>query len=244
MIDIHKALRKFGLTSNEAKAYLTLITHGPLDAKKIALAANIPYSKIYIVLNNLVKKGWVYKSSDRSPTVFKPRSPKEAIMRAKNTVISQLDSYEKTLIRSLQPLFEARLTAEKPDIWLIYGESNIREKLIDMIRYTKEELSIALHIALKEVFPFLHALNKRGIKVRLLVTKVLVPSTKYLGSEIRFRDHMFGGGAISDMREAMIIIGDREELIGIWSNHAGLVNIAKHYFESLWATSAPSTEAR
>jgi len=234
MSDLLKSLCKFGLSPNEAKAYLTLVMHGSLSAKKVSLLANIPFSKVYSILNGLVQKGWVYKLQEGSTIVFKPKPPREAIMEAKHKIILELDSNADTIITNLQPIFESRLSAEKPDIWLIYGENNVREKLIDMIRYTNEELLLALHIRLKGIIPIIEALKKRGIKVRVLTVKSLVHSFKLIKECVRVRDSMFGGGAISDTREAVIILGAGKDIIAIWSNHMELIYLARHYFESLW----------
>lgn len=233
MRDLIEALYKYGLSPNEAKAYIALVTHGPLNAKKVSLLTNIPFTKIYSVLNSLIKKGWVYKTEN----LFKPKSPREVTREVKNQMMLELDKYAEIIENNLQTIFEARLTAEQPDLWLIYGEDNIREKLIDMIRYTNKELSIALHIHVKDIIPMLEMLRKRGINIRILTTKSLIKDFKILCKEcIRIKEDMFGGGVISDVREAMIIIGSGKDVIAIWSNHIELVSIAKHYFETLWST--------
>ena len=57
-------------------------------------------------------------------------------------------------------------------------------------------------------------------------------------SELRVRDHMFGGGAIVDGKEAMLFLGEERPTLVIWSNHAGLVGFAREYFQFLWDSSA------
>ena len=49
-------LEKFGLTDYEAKAYLSLIEHGPLKAGDIAYHSSIPRPKSYPAVTSLVKK--------------------------------------------------------------------------------------------------------------------------------------------------------------------------------------------
>jgi len=55
-------------------------------------------------------------------------------------------------------------------------------------------------------------------------------------AEIRLRDRMFGGGLIVDDREAIILIGSEGAALSlaIASNHLGLVDLAKAYFDYLW----------
>jgi hypothetical protein len=56
-------------------------------------------------------------------------------------------------------------------------------------------------------------------------------------AEVRVRDHMFGGGVITDSKEAMLFLGEDKSTLVIWSNHLGLVKFAKEYFQFLWESS-------
>ena len=58
---------------------------------------------------------------------------------------------------------------------------------------------------------------------------------------VRARDRMFGGGIIVDGNEAILFIASEgsNPSVAIWSNHVGLVQIAKTYFDNLWASSTP-----
>jgi hypothetical protein len=57
-------------------------------------------------------------------------------------------------------------------------------------------------------------------------------------SELRVREHMFGGGVIADGKEAMLFLGEDKPSLVIWSNHVGLVGFAREYFQFLWDSSA------
>ena len=59
-------------------------------------------------------------------------------------------------------------------------------------------------------------------------------------SELRVRDHMFGGGVIADSKEAMLFLGEDKPSLVIWSNHVGLVGFAREYFQFLWDSSVQS----
>ncbi len=50
------ALEEFGLSKNEARAYLALLFHGPQKSSDLAYKASIPRPKIYSIINRLVKK--------------------------------------------------------------------------------------------------------------------------------------------------------------------------------------------
>ena len=59
--------------------------------------------------------------------------------------------------------------------------------------------------------------------------------------EIRARDKLFGGGIIADDREAVLFLANEGIMpcLAIWSNNAGLVQVAKTYFGSLWDSARP-----
>ncbi|RMF29926.1 MAG: hypothetical protein D6752_05050, partial [Candidatus Nitrosothermus koennekii] len=59
MNDLLLILEEFGLSKNEAKAYLTLLIHGPQNSSDLAYKASIPRAKVYSVINRLVKKDLV-----------------------------------------------------------------------------------------------------------------------------------------------------------------------------------------
>jgi hypothetical protein len=56
-------------------------------------------------------------------------------------------------------------------------------------------------------------------------------------AEVRVRDQMFGGGIIVDGKEAILFMGEDKPTLVIWSNHLGLVQFAKDYFQHLWDSS-------
>jgi hypothetical protein len=55
-------------------------------------------------------------------------------------------------------------------------------------------------------------------------------------SDVITVDQLFGGGVIVDQREVLIIL--YEPLLGIWSDHAGLAQVAAGYFNYSWGKKA------
>ena len=111
-----KAMEEVGLGSYEIKVYISLLENGSMAASEISKKSNVPYSKIYEVLNSLEERGWIESNSSR-PQKFFPNSPQTAtettrtLMRKRwiqtmsyNTRINA--NYEKTGIK------------ERPEIWV------------------------------------------------------------------------------------------------------------------------------
>ncbi|MGZ4850236.1 MAG: hypothetical protein ACXV2C_02515, partial [Candidatus Bathyarchaeia archaeon] len=89
--------------------------------------------------------------------------------------------------------------------------------------------------------PLLGSGLKRTVSVKLMAagkTEDWIFLKKYpILNELRIRDHMFGGGIIADGKEAMLLLGDDKPSLVIWSDHVGLVEFAREYFQFLWDSS-------
>ncbi|MGQ9725539.1 MAG: TrmB family transcriptional regulator [Candidatus Bathycorpusculaceae bacterium] len=237
-------LKEMGLNSYEVDAYFALLESGQLTAMEISEKAKVPYSKIYEVLNSLREKGWI-KSVESRPRKYYPLPPLEALAATKIKLEDKYKSWEKTIADELQPLYERRELVERPDILILHGQQAVVAKLEETVRKATKEIMIAAPKLAKSILVSaslsLEALQKTPLNVKIMVAgkadewKSL---KKFKGiAELRIRDKMFGGGIIVDGREAMLFLGEEKPSLVIWSNHVGLVQFARDYFQFLWSSS-------
>jgi len=242
--EARQILREIGLGAYEIDAYVALLKGGQMTAMEISGKANVPYSKIYDILNSLKDKGWVKRAESR-PNRYYPTPPLEALASAKLRLEDKYKSWEQTLASELQPLYEKRELIEHPDIVILHGQQGTVAKLEETIGKAKKEIMIAVPEFAKEVIVsathFLGALQKTRVNVKLMAAG---KAEDWMNlerlvdiSELRIRDQMFGGGIIVDGKEAMLFLGEEKPSLVIWSNHAGLVRFAREYFEFLWNSS-------
>jgi len=240
--DAKKVLRELGLTDYETRAYLALLGRGALSASQVSENAQVPYSKIYETLSSLESKGWVESQSGR-PSKYFPKAPSEALANMKLQLEDKVKNWEKIVLDELEPFYEHRELREKPDIWILRGEFNTLAKLKEMIGKTKNELMIAAPFmpqTLADSATRLFQQLSSNVKVQIMVAgKAKEWNLEKLRefADVRVRDHMFGGGVIVDGKEAMLFLGEDKPTLVIWSNHLGLVQFAKEYFQYLWDTS-------
>ncbi len=237
-------LRKMGLNAYETDAYLALLEGGQMTAIEISGEAKVPYSKIYEVLNSLKEKCWI-KSTEKRPSQYYPVPPLEAFAAAKRNLDDEYQNWEKSLAEELQPLYEKRELVERPDILILHGQQATIAKLEEVLKKANKEIMFAAPAFTR---PLVALVESPLSTVKKLVTvKVMVAGKsndwqflkKIAGiSELRFRDHMFGGGVIADGKEAMLFLGEDKQSLVIWSNHVGLVGFAREYFQFLWDSSA------
>ncbi len=240
------ALRGLGFTEYEASAYIALLQHGGLTALELSEKASIPYSKVYGVLESLRRRGWIEVGGGR-PRVYYPKSPLEALRVERIRRERSFEEHRSVILEELQPIYEGRGLRERPEVWIIRGLGNILSSLRRMVEEARRELMIALPAVDEELLmPLstpLSLARSRGVGMLLLTTmEVASKLGDYLHhfDEVRVRDEMFGGGIIADGAETLLILdatpGGR---LAIASDHKGLTNIAKIYFNHLWRTAKP-----
>src|SRR2546430_8726406 len=105
-----RALKEFGLTEYEAKVYVSLVESGTQTASEISRTASIPYSKIYEILGNLERKGWVETEQGR-PSKYYPKAPSTALV----FFFKQKTAYEITIDRAFADVIAACAVAPRGD---------------------------------------------------------------------------------------------------------------------------------
>jgi sugar-specific transcriptional regulator TrmB len=153
--------------------------------------------------------------------------------------------WESTLAEELQPLYEKRELVERPDMLILRGQQAVLTKLEEVLTKATKEIMIAAPEFARAIIasadPLMSGL-KKTVTLKLMVagkTENWLFLKKFpTVSELRVRDHMFGGGVIADGKEAMLFLGEDKPSLVIWSNHVGLVGFAREYFQFLWDSSA------
>ena len=238
------ALREMGLNAYEIDAYIVLLEGGQMTAMEISQQTTVPYSKIYEVLNSLKEKGWI-KSNETRPFKYYPVPPLEATRFTKLRLEDKYLNWENTVAENLQPLYEKRELVERTDMLILRGQQAVLTKLEEVLKKASLEIVIAAPEFAKPVIalaePLLGSGLKKTVKLKLMAAgkkEDWLFLKKYPGlSELRTRDHMFGGGVIADGKEAMLFLGEDKPTLVIWSNHVGLVGFAREYFQFLWDSS-------
>jgi len=238
-----KALIDLGLTNNEIKVYVSLLTHRYLTASELSQITKIPYSKIYEILVNLQNKGFV-KVEESRPAKYYPIEPSIALENLKEKISQKINENVDIISKELAPLYEGKAAKEKSDVWLIRGKDEILIKIKDSILKCEYELIISLPTldkTLQSSLSFLSNLRFKKIRTLILIGDENVAKVFYnlkIPAEIRIAGKMFGGGIIVDVKEVILFLPDEKEgVIALWSDHAGLANFAKQYFLYVWENS-------
>ena len=97
-----------------------MLSNPGIQASEVSKGSDVPVSKIYEVLGNMERKGWV-ESQNTRPSKYFPKSPSTALQALKMRMEAELKSNEYDLLSELMPLYEQKEIQERPDIWIIRG---------------------------------------------------------------------------------------------------------------------------
>ena len=128
-------LERLGLTENEAKAYVGVVSLREATAREIHELTNVPRAKIYEVLKVLAKRGYL-DVRQGSPTYFRAVDPKQVIGKIK-------DEFINCAIETLDQLNELSYELPKTSpVWCIQSEWGIKNRIHEILSGVKEELIV------------------------------------------------------------------------------------------------------
>ena len=212
-MDLMNALRKIGLTQQEAVIFTELCRHSELTGYEAAKISGISRSNAYGALSNLVDKGYAYVI-EASSVKYTPVPKEELIMNARR----DLEETMKVIDEELQ---YSKHTSE-PYI-TIEGEKYVVDKLINIIHQAKLRLYLSLDEALMKRLeePLREAID-RGLKVVVLSESdpgAMATTFYQLGKPTSLK-------VIADTKE--VLAGTVEQ--GLYSKNSTFVHIIREAF--------------
>jgi len=167
-----ESLLALGLNKYESRVYLTLVAEGVSTAKNISDITNIPYGKVYEIINSLALKGFVI-SLPTKPMKCRAISPKEAIKTAKNNLTNKLKKVEDVVLSEIEPLFARSKEFVEPKgiFWILNGRSILNKKMEEMVGKAKSHIHIYTSAngfkRLRAVKSLLRNAKRRGISITI-----------------------------------------------------------------------------
>jgi len=144
--DLVSQLTRLGLTSYEAKAYLTLIRRDSFTAAQVARQSGLPRQRIYDVLGSLVQKGL---AAARPGTVVKyaatsPDRAIELLLASHREQLSRMERDAALMVSDLKPAFEAGQEHTDPleYIEVLRDRRAINERFDELQSQVKREILV------------------------------------------------------------------------------------------------------
>lgn len=143
--EVINILKEFGLGEYEAKAYLALLERGKISARIISEVTRIPYTKIYQVLQNLERFGFIVSISGK-PRTHMAVSPEKAlekrvmqIEREHEKENKKRESLKDKLVGELESVFKIDAEEEIAEggTWTIVGNVNVTSYIKSLFNDSK-----------------------------------------------------------------------------------------------------------
>jgi sugar-specific transcriptional regulator TrmB len=229
-----EVLKRYGLSEYESKAYATLVQLGSGSVREICKVAGIPQPRAYDTLAKLESKGLVETQEGR-PMVYRAVPPKDAFERLEKGLKAQ------TVLAVEE--FASRYGYERSnaEMWKIKGQTNIINKIEEMLNSVKEELLLALPtVVLERVKPSLDKAINRNVKTKLVLSQRgnLQARIPEIDERIRFtrKDDIPSILVLADRREAMMSSGCTNNYqgpwISVWTNEPSFIELVSMFFAS------------
>jgi sugar-specific transcriptional regulator TrmB len=231
-------LEKFGLSHNEAKVYINLLTLGSAMAGKIAKEAMMDRTSCYDALKKLVKKGLVSYVVEANRRLFKAISP--------DRLLGILKERQEDIERVLPELKEMyRPEKGKSNVTMFKGYRGIKTVFEDILVEAKGKENLVIDSSGKfvdkmpyYVTHFVKGLEKNKIKVRHIVRHGIdihpskTTSVRYFDTKLK--ETVVSTNIYGD-KIAIILWTDVPEAIIIENKAAA--DSYRDYFEVLWKAS-------
>jgi sugar-specific transcriptional regulator TrmB len=249
--EVYSALKEFGLTDYETRAFIALISNGVSSAKDLSDRTKIPYSRIYDVLVNLENLGWVKVISGR-PMQYKAERPAFVAKLAKKQIEEKYQRIEHALLEKLEPLYGHEETVESTPVWIVNG--NVQQKIVDMIRNSTKSINIFFknpnENLLTELFDHLLYLSTKKIDIYVLIDEQnLIIKNKNIWrklmsiAKIQTVKNVLFDGILFDNTEMIIFlntffnVSPKEENMVFLITEQRLITYTKNYFKMLLSSS-------
>ncbi len=254
--DILHTLAGCGLNEYESRAYTALVFIGTAKASKISKDSNVPQSKIYDVLDQLMKKQMV-EMFDGRPKEFKAVKPEIALKKFIEERNRELDVLKERVDRIssfLKPMVKDETLS---GIWTIKGKKWVEffDKVVEMTSRSRKYVygvtrdysrSAKLAESIKRCI-------KRGVKVRVIGLEDVTGRNYYKakwyheqGAKLRvFDTKVHPRIALVDGKEVLLRLDynpskrNNFKFSAIWSEDPSLAGVFDSYVKNLWKVAKP-----
>ncbi len=228
--DVIQELQDIGLTSYEARCYVSLASLGPSDPAKVAADSNVPKPSAYTALKGLAAKGWADVVT-KKPATYRAKKPGDI----REVVIAKADE----AFRALDRVYRTEPAQETELVYTLRGSERVMAKVYEMLRRARRSIILVAPSMSLEDGKMLELLGEgieRGVSVRVIgdegASGVLPP-----GAEIR-TGSLVAMDLLVDDEVALIALPDYSACG--WIDSPAVASHFKQFLELLWATSTPT----
>jgi sugar-specific transcriptional regulator TrmB len=248
-----ETLIQLGLTPNQSRLYLSLLSLGKAIGKTIPKETGFARQEVYRILEELHDRGLIEKSI-ATPTEFRAIKVEEAIsilLLEKTKKLEQTKDRIQSLIDKYSPITE--ITPQNEYKFLLIPPKTLvnetREKMLEKAKTNVQLITTKKRFlqGISHFFEAYESLLKRNVKTQIIVntagesnsleTDKLQPLKKSPNFSLRIISQSKTNILIVDKSEAIITLHPEVDLgasPALWTNHPEFLAVFQDYFEGLW----------
>lgn len=238
-----QALRKFGLSDREIRAYLVLLELGEALASRIAQKTDIPRTLVYDILEKLSDKGVVSYVIKSNKKYFSALEPDNLIEVLRNKEWEK----EKLLQEALPELLALRHKDldKKTKVEIYEGKEGVKTLFNDVLKVGKEFFCFGSTGISPDIIPYeLSRFHKERIK-RRIIWKVIYnndelgrkrgkETSKWRYSQVKYMEKTSPTTTYCYGNKVAIVLWMKERLLAIIMQDEIIANSFKEFFNILW----------
>ncbi|MGX7418712.1 TrmB family transcriptional regulator [Carnobacterium gallinarum] len=233
MQQIVQVMKKYNFSEYETLVYTTLLEIGNLSGYETSKRSGVPRSKVYNVLESLLKKGLVIVTKT-DPKLYQALSAQEFLEKLKKDALTDIDYLELELGRIKEK-------EEEEMLWKLDGYENVQNKAYHLICDANESLYVQIweEELTDELIAVLTDAEKR------LNEFVLILFSKNHHYELPFKRyycHGFEAAKLEDFGSRWLnIVKDTKEVVFgtirdsktdvdvLWTKNKSMISLSKEY---------------
>lgn len=241
-MELKEVLKKFGLTDNEIKVYIKLLTLGESNASNLGKETRMERRTVYDVIQKLLEKSLVSFIEKEDKKFYRVVNPIRLldILDEKEENLRKIRQEFVKLIPALEEL--TRKGEKQVDARILFGREGIKTMYMDEIKEGKTVYAICTTIdkteeLLKNFLPrFTRERVKKKIKIKMLSAKKNVKFLKkYKLVEVKFLPEEYTSPAsLTIYRNKLGITLWADNPITVLIKNQEIANNFLNYFELMW----------
>lgn len=257
-------LEQFGLSNYENKVYLSLLKLGIADARSISTHSDVPYGRIYDVLDSLKSTQIISEISGRPKkyTVIEPELAVNKLLNIKKQEINKLEKQAELAIQELNREYEGK--PENELVWKVAIGEQLYQTYFDLLQEARYEFYTYMELNddsthgldyLDEYQQLFQRMTAKGVKIKLLlgvnsfdileqlIEDIPTVMNMISNTEIRYTDTFTYPFSIIDGEKVLLKVSNpadhNEMLAAVYLWQKSLAKILKPKFIELWENASP-----
>ncbi|MGH9876684.1 MAG: TrmB family transcriptional regulator [Nitrososphaerales archaeon] len=235
------SLEELGLSKYEARAYIALLSRGPLSASELAYYSNLPRTKVYATFTKLAKKRLAVIRKDK-PVVCSAIAPEDAFGEL---VASQANRVEgmKSLVEKLQKIGEEGMKPQGAEErrYLVLSPESVLSMIAELFSTTKFMVACTLDAwgarIISQCKDSLEKAVAGNVEIKILVSKELTSNNSLSaipdGAKVKIGEsdtNMF----IFD-RSTVILVNSSDGKGLLFRSADMITNLCSKMFDNRWS---------